>query len=252
MLRAGRGGRRCAWPRCDAGSLVLVLAVGGRRLRRLQLETNAGTETLVDEDSREFRATERFREDFGDDAAVVLVREDLRQLVLTKDLQALFELETCLAGGTEFAPTLPRRDKQPLPEVCDRIAELAPSRVVFGPATFLFQSVTQIQQVLQGQIGSAPAGGPGRPAQQAASRPPRGGRLRGGAAAGRPRPPASRCWSSFQSEPDPARASQFDITRPAAPRRPRVRQQGGLRPQPSRSAPRRSASPTSSPTARRP
>jgi hydrophobe/amphiphile efflux-3 (HAE3) family protein len=131
--------------------LLSLLGVAGA----LQLDTNAGTETLVDEDSREFKATERFREDFGDDAAVILVRGNLRQLVLTKDLQSLFELETCLAGGTEFGATLPIRDERPLPEVCDRIADLAPSRVVLGPATFLFQSVTQIQQLLQGQIGSA-------------------------------------------------------------------------------------------------
>ena len=134
--------------------VVLVLALGGAA-GALSLETSAGTDTLVDEDSREFQATESFREDFGDDAAVVLVREDLRQLVLTKDLQALFELETCLAGGSELGATLPRREKQPLPAVCDEIAELAPSKVVFGPATFLYQSVSQIQQALQGQLGSA-------------------------------------------------------------------------------------------------
>jgi hydrophobe/amphiphile efflux-3 (HAE3) family protein len=132
--------------------VVVGLAAAGA-VAGLGLKTNAGTDTLVDEDSREFQATERFREEFGDDSAVILVREDLRKLVLTQDLQPLFELETCLAGGTEFATTLPRQQNKPLPEVCDRIAELAPGRVVFGPATFLYQSVAQINQVLQGQIG---------------------------------------------------------------------------------------------------
>ena len=140
------------WPRATL-AIVLVLAVAGA-VGAFRLETDAGTETLVDEDSAEFQATERFRENFGDEAAVVLVREDLRQLTLTQDLQGLFELETCLAGGTELAKTLPRRQGAPLPEVCDEIAELAPSRVVYGPATFLYQSVAQIQQVLQGQIGA--------------------------------------------------------------------------------------------------
>ena len=56
--------------------VVAVAAVA--TVGALRLETNAGTETLVDEDSPEFRATERFRQDFGDDAAVVLVRENLR------------------------------------------------------------------------------------------------------------------------------------------------------------------------------
>ncbi|HET8975353.1 MAG TPA: MMPL family transporter [Solirubrobacterales bacterium] len=133
---------------------VVAIASLGAAAGALTLETNAGTETLVDEDSREFKATERFREDFGGDAAVVLVRQDVRELVLTNDLSALFELETCLAGGTDFAAQLPRRQDKPLPAVCDEIAELAPSKVVYGPATFLYQSVAQIQQMLQGQIGA--------------------------------------------------------------------------------------------------
>ncbi len=137
-------------------TLVAMLVVAaGATAAALSLETNAGTETLVDESSPEFRATERFREDFGDEAVVVLVRGDLRQLVLTEDLQALFEFESCLAGGTEFGETLPTQGEEPLPEVCEEIAELAPSRIVLGPATFLYQSVTQIQQMLQGEIGSA-------------------------------------------------------------------------------------------------
>ena len=135
-------------------AVVLALAIAGA-VAAFGLKIDAGTDTLVDEDSTEFQATERFREKFGDDAAVVLVRQDLRKLVLTEDLEQLFELETCLAGGTELGSTLPRRQNKPLPAVCDRIAELAPSRVVFGPATFLFQSVAQIQQVFQEQVGGA-------------------------------------------------------------------------------------------------
>ena len=38
---------------------------------------------------------------------IVLVEEDLQKLVLTRDLQSLFELETCLAGGTQLAESLP-------------------------------------------------------------------------------------------------------------------------------------------------
>jgi hydrophobe/amphiphile efflux-3 (HAE3) family protein len=131
----------------------------------LTLNTDAGTDTLVDRDSQEFKATERLREDFGDEAAVVLVREDLRQLTLTRDLTALLEFETCLAGGTDLGASLPKRPGAPLPEVCDRIAELAPTRVVYGPASFLYQSVAQIQQLLRVQIGAT-----GRAAREAADR----------------------------------------------------------------------------------
>ena len=86
---------------------------------------------------------------------IVLVKEDLRKLVLTKDLEPLFELEECFAGGTQLAEALPHRRKQPLPPVCGEIAKLHPSRSVFGPATFLYLSVAGIQQALQGQIGGA-------------------------------------------------------------------------------------------------
>jgi hydrophobe/amphiphile efflux-3 (HAE3) family protein len=137
-------------------TLVVVALLGAAgAVGAFSLGTSAGTETLVDEDSREATATERFREEFGDDAAVVLVRQDLRELLLTNDLETLFELETCLAGGTELGKSLPRREGRPLPPVCDEIAELAPGLAVIGPASFLFQSANQIQLALQGQVGSA-------------------------------------------------------------------------------------------------
>ncbi len=141
------------WPWLLIG-VVLVLT-GAGIFAATKLDTDAGTNTLVDEGSSEFRATERFHEDFGDEPVIVLVEEDLRKLVLTEDLQSLFELETCLAGGTELAESLPRREKKPLPAVCNQIAELQPSRAVFGPATFLYLSVAGIQQALEGQIGGA-------------------------------------------------------------------------------------------------
>jgi len=190
--------------------VVLVLAAGGLAAA-LSLETNAGTETLVDEDSPEFTATERFREDFGDEAAVVLVREDLRKLMLTKDLGRLLELEACLAGGTEIAATLPLSEQQPLPGVCDEIAELAPARSVFGPATFLYQAVVSIQQTLQGQIGSA------NEAAQAAGNRARQEAEREGASVEEAQQAAEQAaqgvLQAFQSELIQL-ALEYDITRP--------------------------------------
>ena len=136
--------------------ILSVLALtGGGIFAATKLDTNAGTDTLVSKDSSEFRATQDFHEKFGDEPVIVLVKEDLRKLVLTKDLEPLFELEECFAGGTQLAEALPKKQKQPLPPVCDRIAQLHPSRSVFGPATFLYLSVAGIQQALQGQIGGA-------------------------------------------------------------------------------------------------
>ena len=66
--------------------------------------------------------------------------------MLTANLGRLLELEGCLAGNA------PEKALASLPPVCKQIADLHPSRVVFGPATFLNQAVVQIQNVLSGQI----------------------------------------------------------------------------------------------------
>jgi hydrophobe/amphiphile efflux-3 (HAE3) family protein len=133
----------------------IVALTGAGIFGATRLDTSAGTDTLVSKGSAEFKATQDFHQDFGDEPVVVLVKEDLRKLVLTKDLEPLFELEECFAGGTQLAQSLPHRMKQPLPPVCDEIAELHPSHSVFGPGTFLYLSVAGIQQALQGQIGGA-------------------------------------------------------------------------------------------------
>jgi hydrophobe/amphiphile efflux-3 (HAE3) family protein len=140
------------WPWLLIAAVVLLTGAGIFAATRL--DTDAGTDTLVSKGSPEFKATEDFHEDFGDEPVIVLVKEDLRKLVLTKDLEPLFELEECLAGGTQLARSLPHQ-KQALPGVCDEIANLRPSRSVFGPGTFLYLSVAGIQQALQGQIGGA-------------------------------------------------------------------------------------------------
>jgi hypothetical protein len=133
----------------------IVALTGAGIFAATQLNTSAGTDTLVSKGSSEFQATQDFHEKFGDEPVIVLVKEDLRKLVLTKDLEPLFELEECFAGGTQLAQALPHKTKEPLPQVCSRIAQIHPSHSVFGPATFLYLSVAGIQQALQGQIGGA-------------------------------------------------------------------------------------------------
>ncbi len=157
-MDAGRFFERVAglavrWPWLVIAPIVVLTGTGVFAATRL--DTNAGTDTLVSKGSSEYRATQAFHQDFGDEPVVVLAREDLRKLVLTRDLEPLFELEECFAGGTQLAAALPHRRKEPLPPVCGQIAKLHPSRSVFGPATFLYLSVAGIQQALQGQIGGA-------------------------------------------------------------------------------------------------
>ena len=129
-------------------ALIAALAVAGTAAA-LRLTANAGTDTLVDKDNATYRATQRFKEKFGDDAVVVLAEGDLRNLVLTSNLGRLLGLEGCLAGNE------PEQALKALPDACRKIAELDSSQVVFGPATFLNQSVVQIDAVLRGQIASA-------------------------------------------------------------------------------------------------
>jgi uncharacterized protein len=158
-VNAGRGffervaGVAVRWPWLLIAPIVLLTGAG--IFAATQLDTNAGTDTLVSRSSSEYKATQDFHQKFGDEPVIVLAKEDLRKLVLTKDLEPLFELEECFAGGTQLAASLPHRQKQPLPPVCDQIAKLHPSQSVFGPGTFLYLSVAGIQEALRGQIGGA-------------------------------------------------------------------------------------------------
>jgi hydrophobe/amphiphile efflux-3 (HAE3) family protein len=127
---------------------IAVLAAAGA-LAATTLTADAGTNTLVGKGDDTFKATEEFKENFGDDAVVILAQGDLRNLVLTQNLGKLLQLEGCLAGNA------PEEALATQPPVCRQIAELNPSKVVFGPATFLNQAVVQIQDVLQGQIQGA-------------------------------------------------------------------------------------------------
>ena len=79
-------------------AVTAVLALGGAALA-LRLEPSAATETLVDRGSDSFKDTERFKQDFGDEAILVLVQGELTRTVLTADLGACSRLEGCLGGN---------------------------------------------------------------------------------------------------------------------------------------------------------
>jgi hydrophobe/amphiphile efflux-3 (HAE3) family protein len=160
--------RLASWSIARRGAVVaatvFVTLIGVASAARL--DTDAGTSTLVDEDSEAFVATERFHELFGDEAIAVLVQGDLRSLVLTENLGRLLRLEGCLAGNLSEeqvaqaqaaqaqagqGPTRP----QTVPAACDQLAQRDPVRVVFGPATFLNQSVLQAERFFAQQYQAA-------------------------------------------------------------------------------------------------
>ncbi|MBA2522558.1 MAG: MMPL family transporter [Solirubrobacterales bacterium] len=124
-------------------SIVAIVGVVGA----LQLSPDAGTDKLVDNGSAAFEGTQEFRQRFGDDAIVVLVKGNLDQLVLTDNINRLFSLEQCLSGS-------PDESGRYAAEVCQRIRDLGATRVVFGPATFLNEAATRANAAIQEQVQS--------------------------------------------------------------------------------------------------
>ena len=125
---------------------VALLAVTGSLLA-LRLEPSAATETLVGRGADTYEATERYRERFGDHSVVVLVRGDLPDVLLTSNLGRLIGLEGCLSGNKPEGETAPGGRGSP----CDRLAELKPVQVVYGPGTFANASAGEIRSQIQAQ-----------------------------------------------------------------------------------------------------
>jgi uncharacterized protein len=149
--------------------IVLVLALGGGVLA-LRLKPSTGINTFVSGSS--YEATVDDQRHFGSDAVVILIREPLMKLVLSKDLGTLSFLEACLAGQ-DVVPnqqlgaytTAPAGSSTPYggkKSPCARLMAAKPVQAVYGPGTFLNQAVTAvnktvvaIQKGAQQQIRSA-------------------------------------------------------------------------------------------------
>lgn len=130
-------------------AVFCVLAIAGAALT-LRLEPSAGTDTLVDPDSASAKATDRYREEFGDDAVIVLVKGDLQRTMLApQNLSRLISLEGCLSGN------VPPEGLRTLPRACSQLAELKPARVVYGPGTFVNTAVGQLQDGFAQQTQAA-------------------------------------------------------------------------------------------------
>src|SRR6516162_965311 len=89
----GHAARR---PVLTVTSVLAAALVGG--VFALGLKPSAGSDTFVSRSSASFQATADDHAHFGGDAVVVLIREPLTDLVETKDLATVSELEACLAG----------------------------------------------------------------------------------------------------------------------------------------------------------
>src|SRR4051794_3249371 len=120
-------------------AITTVLVLAGAALA-LRLTPSAGTNTLVGRGTAEFKATDRYHQQFGDDAVIVLVRGPLTKLVLTSDIERVLGLEGCIGGNVPSGVT-PRGGRN---GPCAQLARTHPVKIVFGPGTFINESVGQI------------------------------------------------------------------------------------------------------------
>jgi uncharacterized protein len=152
-LSAGtRFGRVAAWAARHArlflvvtAALAIAAAIGASRL-----PTDAGVDTLADSDSATYEATQQVRERFGEEPVVVLAKGELPQLILTDNLFRLLRLEGCLAGKVP-------EGAEPIPGPCAELAEMGTVEFLTGPATFLNESVVQIDNQLRRLAENVPA-----------------------------------------------------------------------------------------------
>ena len=129
---------------------VLLALIGA--IAALRLEADRSPSSLVDRGSTTYSQTQAFYDEFGDEPVEILVKGDLRQLLLTTNLPRLLALESCLSGKAGGGQVF---KDQPAPAPCAEIAKLNPSAVVFGPATFLNQFAIEANKLLEQQSQAA-------------------------------------------------------------------------------------------------
>src|SRR5947209_13816587 len=123
--------------------IVGALAIIGAALAT-GLEPNAGSDTFVSRSSASYQATADDHQHFGGDAVVILIREPLLDLVETKDLATVSQLEACLAGQTiQPNPTLGSFTPAPAGtpayggngSACGQLARQPEVQAEYGPGT---------------------------------------------------------------------------------------------------------------------
>ena len=144
--------------------IVLALAVGGGLLA-LGLRPSAGIDTFVSSSSPSYRATADDQRHFGSDAVVILIRESLPNLVETKDLGTLTQLEACLAGQYVVADSTvqaftPVKAGTHAPyggwnSPCGHLMKSRAAQVVYGPGTFLNRAVAAVNAGIRSEVANA-------------------------------------------------------------------------------------------------
>jgi uncharacterized protein len=138
---AGAAGRR---PWLTVG-IALALGLGGTVLA-LGLHPSAAADTFVGKSTADYRATQSFYRNFGEEPVAVLVKGNLQQLVLSSDLERLAGLEGCLSGNVPAAG-LPAEGGAGGP--CGQLAAARTVKAVIGPGTFINEAATELDAQLQ-------------------------------------------------------------------------------------------------------
>ncbi len=144
--------------------IVLALALGGGLLA-LGLRPSAGIDTFVSSSSASYKATADDQRHFGSDAVVILIRESLPNLVETRDLATLTQLEACLAGQYVVANST-LRSFTPVTagthapyggqnSPCGHLMRAHATQVVYGPATFLNRAVAAVNAGIRSMVAGA-------------------------------------------------------------------------------------------------
>jgi uncharacterized protein len=136
-------------------ALATMLGLGSVAFA-LRLRPTTATDTFVSSSSPEYKATQRFYENFGEEPIEVLVKGNLQQLVLSSDVDRLVGLEGCLSGNVP-AQGLAKEGGAKGP--CGQLASAGTVKVVFGPGTFINEASEQINEQLTTQTKQAEAEG---------------------------------------------------------------------------------------------
>jgi hydrophobe/amphiphile efflux-3 (HAE3) family protein len=118
----------------------------------LGLHPTAATDTLVGSSSSTYKETQRFYKNFGEEPIEVLVKGNLRKLVLSPDIVRLAGLEGCLSG-TVPAAGLAQEGGASGP--CGQLDRAKTVKAVFGPGTFLTEATSQIDSTLTARSAQA-------------------------------------------------------------------------------------------------
>jgi hydrophobe/amphiphile efflux-3 (HAE3) family protein len=133
--------------------LATVLGLGGAAYA-LRLSPTAATNTFVSSSSPEYRATQKFYENFGEEPIEVLVKGDLQQLVLSSDVDRLVGLEGCLSGNI---PPQGLAGVGGASGPCGQLAKARTVKVVFGPGTFINEAAEVGNEQLTAETKQAEA-----------------------------------------------------------------------------------------------